>query len=44
MIQIFIRNIFVVQHYPQNIFNIKLFLNYSSSNLQMPYTKHFVAY
>ena len=30
MIEIFMREIeiFVVQHYPQNIFNIELFLNY----------------
>ena len=28
VIQIFIRKYFVVQHYPRNIFNIKLFPNY----------------
>ena len=29
VIQIFMRKYFMVQHYPQNIFNIELFPNYS---------------
>ena len=29
-IQIFMRKYFVVQHYPQNIFNIELFPNYGN--------------
>ena len=27
------RKYFIVQHYPQNIFNIELFLNYSTSKM-----------
>ena len=35
MLQIFMRKIFVVQHYPWNIFSIKLFLNYDVYMYQM---------
>ena len=29
--QIFMRKYFMVQHYPRNVFNIELFLNYGIS-------------
>ena len=34
VIQIFMRKSFMVQHHPQNIFNIELFLNYGITFLQ----------